>query len=403
MRTAALLIVVALVLSACSGFDPDAPYSLSSGSEDEPTPIPPGLTVIEHAPVPIEARSERIVLSQDLVLERGVEPFYRVSDVDADEAGNIFVFDGGNQNVVMFDRAGTYLRTLGRPGQGPGEIALGGDIATRTDGVLHAGRSRVNVWSSAGELLGARNMSAISRLTGSVEGTEQGMFVGFVRRPASGGSRLALVSVDPTSGESREFVVLPANRSLMVIQGSRGKNTGIPRPISDFAVARSGQVYATAGSDYGVVAYDADGEPRWALHVPWQRIPLTDEDIAAALQRVMEASDVGPGLSNVRSSDVKWPESMPALASSMTHIEKRLQPLQVDGHGHLYVFPFIPASWDRPEQPVDVYSSEGEHLFSGMIPMIRWASARGDHVYGIRTDPDTEEYTAVRYRLIEPF
>ncbi|MGD8817073.1 MAG: hypothetical protein PVJ51_07795, partial [Acidobacteriota bacterium] len=71
--------------------------------------------------------------------------------------------------------------------------------------------------------------------------------------------------------------------------------------------------------------------------------------------------------------------------------------------GHLYVFPFIPGSWDRPEQPVDVYSTDGEHLFSGMIPMVRWESARGDYVYGIRRDPDTDESTAVRYRLIEPF
>ena len=65
--------------------------------------------------------------------------------------------------------------------------------------------------------------------------------------------------------------------------------------------------------------------------------------------------------------------------------------------------PFIPESWDRPEQPVDVYSPDGKRLFSGMIPMLRWGWARGDYVYGARTDPQTEEYTAVRYRLVEPF
>ncbi|MGD8327992.1 MAG: hypothetical protein PVJ49_01070 [Acidobacteriota bacterium] len=117
----------------------------------------------------------------------------------------------------------------------------------------------------------------------------------------------------------------------------------------------------------------------------------------------MAISDVGPGMSNVRRSDVNWPDSMPALVGPMIHPWAHLEPLRVDGHGHLYVFPFIPGSWDRPEQPVDVYSTDGEHLFSGMIPMVRWESARGDYVYGIRRDPDTDESTAVRYRLIEPF
>jgi len=404
MRSAAFLVIILVIASACSGFDPDTPWTLSSGPEDEPTPIPEGIEIIEHEPVPIEGRTEQIVLSEDLVLKRGSVPFFRLSDIDADESGNMFVFDGGNQNIVVFDRAGTFLRTIGRPGQGPGEITLGGDIAVTAGNVLHAGRNRITVWSAAGELLRAQNLPAISRLTGSIEGTEQGTFVGLVRRPGrGGGSDLAVVGVEPATGEDRRIALLPANRSLMVIRGSRAKNTGIPRPISDFATARTGEVYVTAGSDYDIVAYGADGTPRWALQVPWSRVPLTDADIAAALQRVMAASDVGPGMSNVRRSDVQWPESMPALVGSMTHLWERLEPLQVDGHGHLYVFPFIPDSWDRPEQPVDVYSPDGEHLFSGMIPMIRWESARGDYVYGIYRDPDTEEFTAVRYRLIEPF
>lgn len=69
-----------------------------------------------------------------------------------------------------------------------------------------------------------------------------------------------------------------------------------------------------------------------------------------------------------------------------------------------------------PKRLLFVYAAEGDHgvcqplptdrsrhLFSGMIPIRRWDAARGDYVYGVRTDAATEEYEMVRYRLVEPF
>jgi hypothetical protein len=67
------------------------------------------------------------------------------------------------------------------------------------------------------------------------------------------------------------------------------------------------------------------------------------------------------------------------------------------------VFPFIPDDWDRQERPVDVYSPAGERLFSGMMAITRWNAARDQFVYAVGTDPVTEEYQVIRYRLVEPF
>ena len=74
----------------------------------------------------------------------------------------------------------------------------------------------------------------------------------------------------------------------------------------------------------------------------------------------------------------------------------------------MYVFPHAARTretayrTDRPV-PVDIYSPEGERLFSGMIAIEDWDSAMGDHVFRIETDPTTEEQVVVRYRLVEPF
>jgi hypothetical protein len=408
VRTTALFLLVAVVtLASCSRFDPNAPYSLVGGSDEEATPIPEGTPIIEHDPVPIESRGERIEFVEELVLEGGAEPFYRLGGVDTDARGNIFVYDSGNQNIVAFDDRGKYLRTFGRPGPGPGEIGIGGDFAATGNNVAHVSRNRINVWSAEGIMQVSRSV-AFTTLLDDIQGADDGRFVGFARTRTETGFRQNVVAIDAEGFRVVNYADLPLERQLMVAQGSRAVSTRLPRPLSSFALSRSGLVYVTTGVEYDVLALAPDGLPRWALVVAWPRTRLTDERIDQALAHVMgkddEGDDIPSSLTGVSRSDVDWPESLPALmGTSIGHYETRPQPIRVDGHGHLYVFPFIPENWDRSDQPVDVYSAEGEHLFSGMMPVVRWDSARGDHVYGVRIDPDTEEYTAVRYRLVEPF
>lgn len=48
--------------------------------------------------------------------------FFRVSRIAVDKQGNIYVVDGGNTRIQVYDNEGQYLRTIGRKGQGPGEF-----------------------------------------------------------------------------------------------------------------------------------------------------------------------------------------------------------------------------------------------------------------------------------------
>lgn len=48
--------------------------------------------------------------------------FYRISDVNVDREQNIYVLESGNKRIQKFDKKGSYLLTIGRGGQGPGEF-----------------------------------------------------------------------------------------------------------------------------------------------------------------------------------------------------------------------------------------------------------------------------------------
>lgn len=48
--------------------------------------------------------------------------FYKIKDIHVDTEGNIYVIDTGNHRIQVFNKKGNYLRTIGKKGQGPGEL-----------------------------------------------------------------------------------------------------------------------------------------------------------------------------------------------------------------------------------------------------------------------------------------
>lgn len=70
--------------------------------------------------------------------------------------------------------------------------------------------------------------------------------------------------------------------------------------------------------------------------------------------------------------------------------------------GRLYVY-LYPKEGGVSEHAVDVFSPDGERLFSGWIPSTRWVFARDDYVLAWRANGETGEENIVRYRLVTPF
>ncbi len=371
-------------------------------------PVPEGTRIVEYVHVRLADRTERIELVEDLVISEGQEPFYRLIDVDVDEHGNIYAFDWGNRNIVAFDANGNYLRTFGRSGQGPGEIGTGGRIAIVGTELVHVSSNRLNVWAPDGEVVESRNM-AFTRFLLPIAGTEVGFLLGsYNQRDEQGDPHRHVVGVSPAGELELEYVKLPDPGSVSLRRRSgaieMGTNTMIPRPAPTFAASRQGEIYAVAGDEYQMLAFAPDGTVRWALRTTLRRPVLSYDRIDEALRHLAERSGPGdqPMIPPPRRSEVDWPDELPALVGSLT-AHRYTEPIRVDGHGHVYVFPFISDAWDKPDQPVDVYSADGVRLFSGMLPIARWDTALGDFVYAVGTDLETEEYHVVRYRLVEPF
>lgn len=93
-----------------------------------------GVTVIDN-PVEPMFGEEIFSLSEELNIGGSEGPeediFSNVPSVATDEEGRIYVLDYLSAHVRLYDENGNHLRTIGRKGQGPGEIGSGRLLSLR--------------------------------------------------------------------------------------------------------------------------------------------------------------------------------------------------------------------------------------------------------------------------------
>lgn len=361
-------------------------------------PVAEGTPVVEYEYVPIDRRGgDSIEWVEELVIgDRGDADiryaFGRPTDVTVDSLGQIYVVDAQAVSVKVFDADGEYLRVLGGEGQGPGEFQSPRSVVA-VDGAVIVGASRNARWSHF-DLQGNHlhdyaypifdNLELVlamesGDLVGSTTGFSEGERVNYGYGIYSPKAELVRTIVEMS------FVQVPTiQRGTLRSYFSR-----TPFAVPQAAVSNDGGAYWSMSGEYQILAVGADGAQRWALRVASTPPAVSREQIDDVMTMVRNRYE------DATESEVNFPDRQPALGR-----------LQVDGHGHLYVFSYLYVPLDEARStavPLDVYAADGERLFSGMALPRTWVHASGDHVWEIGPDPTTEEFVVRKIRLVEPF
>ncbi len=361
--------------------------------------IPEGTPVLEYPAVPEEERTEFLGFEADLVMgEASVNPdatFFRPRDVAVDEQGRIYVLDQGASRVQVVGPDGEFLHSMGREGQGPGEFRYPLSLSLRDErlAVADGANARLSFWDLDGthraDVSIDRNGLIASRL--ALFGDDSAL-VDYSEMSSRTEATGRVTRIFWSGGDERTFVEVPAVVRIP-FRESRDVGDGIriAAPMPTFVMTPTGDFYVAGRDEYQVLAMSAAGDPKWALRVAHPKQPFSDAYIDAYIER-LRAQDLGLTASHLEPGR---PEHFPALARILT-----------DARGRLYVVPYAE---ERPGEPlpehvaVDVYTPEGERIFSGWMPNKDWRAARDNFVYVIETDPDTDERVVVRYRLVTPF
>lgn len=169
------------------------------------------------------------------------------TDAAVDDHSRIYVMDGVNHRVVVFDEQGQYLRSFGRPGKGKGELNLPVGISISPAGailVADTGNHRIQVFSPQGAFLMAFGL----RHGDKADPTDV---------LASGSGDLCYVA----DNDNHEIQVYELTSGRLVrFWGGHGKNLGQFRYPATLAMDRQGQVYVVDVMNARVQTFDSRGE-----------------------------------------------------------------------------------------------------------------------------------------------
>ncbi len=382
-----LILVVGILAAGCEAGESDGPLYTSADSA--------GVLVVEsRAPQWGETRGWSVEAEPSLVIgaESGAPEilFSRVAGAVRLEDGRIVVADGQTNELRWFGPDGSYLRTAGGPGEGPGEFQYLRALHRCAPDVLHAFdlNWQARLYSLEGEFLRSYRI------------TEPGRERGPYSLGCYPGGPIAITGwddgLDRTGGGPpwpMGFYAQEAPAWILNLEGAPIAELGTfvtserigspggsgPHPFGRAAAVASGPdgVAIARGHRMEAERYDASGRLVQLFRGPDPRLELRSEDVATWRETALE--DVPPELMAMRRREMQempMPDSIPAVDRIL-----------VDVHGHLWLRYFrIPRS-TGPEQWA-VFAPEGIWLGRLETPeSMEILDIGDDHVLGLHRDP----------------
>ncbi len=304
--------------------------------------------------------------------EGGDYIFASISSIAVNDDGTIFVLDQRDRNIKVFDRNGERLRTIGKPGQGPGEFSrpLSVHCIGKDEIVVVDASRRFEFFNQDGEHV--RTLSA-------------GSIFLMDARPDSAGNIYVYESIREETDPRYELRKVDGElNDLFVIESSPLPNSARDGfdplfPILRWARLSGNRVVCGHAVKYELRIYDAEGRLERKIQMDPDPVPVAHEDV----------DERSSGAPQSLLDNMKVPKHYPVFRYISTDDEDRIWVL----------------SWERPPGRkgyyFDVFDPEGRYILRAALPMLQ-PLISGGNIYAAN---ETEDGYPVlkRYQMIWNF
>ena len=418
-RTTAIA-VVAAVLAACTTDEP-ARSNLSGQRHEQVVETRGDTTTVRTLSGSVWGAEANLVAEFAIGELDGPEEylFGSIGSFAVDDDRSVYVLDTQAQHVQVFDSTGTYVRTLGGRGEGPGELSFASSVATLPDGrvvVNEAIALRIQVYGPGPHETQQWRYTAAGVPTPPrpVEVDRHGRtFVGTIQIDPSGQIDLHLVAIGPDGTQQGTHLppgvdFEPPSLELQPTLGTITSMVLIPIPLTPrhhWALHPNGHFVTGISSDYRIDLELDSGVLRMERAV----VPVA----VSPEERSYHRDDVTRSM-RVSQPDWRWngppiPSTRPpfrALAAGRdgriwVTLSTEAQPVENEFHD-----PQNPNSdpilWRSPLR-YDVFEPDGTYLGTVVAPEGFYGARRpvfdGEHVWAVTQDALGVE-RVVRYRIV---
>jgi len=335
-----------------------------------------GVTVVENPKRPLYEEPVLILDEELRIGEQESRPEYifaGISSIAVDNSENIYVADSKDSHIKVFSPKGDYLRTIGRQGQGPGEIGRLREIYISESEILvvvDSRRRQVHTFSTSGDYLDSRDFEKLYPLQTARDSTGHFYIMNPVSVPGSREGSFELLKLNPD---------LEPVASLAKIELSPEANSSEFDDIPEFAIRSDDCAVLGYASYYRFKILTPEGKVVREIHQDFDRIPIPEKVIEEAKKRRAQS---GFPL------DVEFP--------------KYYQPFTMfflDENGRMLVIKPEPAE-NEESQVCDVFDAEGKYVcrisLKSMLPVV--VTMSGGKLYIVEEDIDGNPCLA-RYNM----
>lgn len=292
-----------------------------------------GITVIKNPKEPMYSE-DVLSLEEELRIGeaegRGKYVFYHLSYLAVDGEENIYAMDQGEAHVKVFDKNGSFLRTIGRKGEGPGELLQPNEIfiIDNKQLVIEDYIRNLTYYSLEGEYIKAQSTVKIFPI---------GILVN------SQGKILAVTNINEPERYGKEIKLYDENLNYLKTLISNPKPKPDPQILKPFqpeiswALLKDNHIIISYEADYELQIYNDQGKLTKKITREHDPLRITEDDVKRRVRRVPEGRKL------------VVPKYFPAVHSIAT-----------DDEGRIFVRTYEKAGEGKYYN--DVFDSEGRYI-----------------------------------------
>lgn len=338
-------------------------------------------------------------LEEDLRIGAGaidgteVEQFVRISSITTDSRGSIYILDIGSSEIRVFDSSGSFLRTIGRKGEGPGEFLFPSEINIGPSDnlwVLDDGTSRYSRFSRDGTFLDSHPRRIRGRNGGLKGGVlREGAYMDWgLETPDGRFGALAVyhpIRLSPDFEHTDSFPPLRLVRDMLPSGEMHLMYFGTQTVA---AVDVEGSIWFADAREYRVSRRSLEGDTTLVFTLPVDPAPIGTPETEFLQNELGHLPDLL----------AQHLEVLPAT-KPLLH---RIRP---DNAGH--IFTFVDVAGEVPGTCVDVFREDGLFLGRMSLPTpvplsprrVVVAHATSEHLYVVVEDELDVQYVS-RLKII---
>jgi len=298
--------------------------------------------------------------------------FSQIQDLDVDTEGNIYVLDQREARVIVFDAQGIYLRTIGRRGQGPGEIQLPVFVQITTQSellVYDYAMTRAVFYTRDGTFL---RQQSTRRPLMPIAVDSRGFLVGseILAPPPLGGKLLKIY--DPDFQKAKVIAQDEQDQAGVI---------DIGKPTIYGCIAPNDAIVWGNSENYTLYVANSAGETIKIIRREYNPVPITSTDKKEFEEKYAEPVRYGMSLG--------FRNNFPAFSG-----------IFVDEDGRILVKTYETAAGENDRYMFDIFDPEGRYIAKLVIKanLDERSVWKKDRLYTIEMD-ELDYPTVVRYQV----